>query len=516
MNELMIHLDTGGESPLYEQIYTHIRRQIECAQIEPGEKLPSSRALSAYLQVSRSTVDMAYGQLAAEGYVEARPCRGYFVCGLGLCQREEHSAPSGGSKAAGGGRKPGQAADGGCLPGGQEGAPGKYRYDFTPNGIDLARFPMSTWRRLMRGTLNQDKARLLKLGDAQGDWGLRETLSEYLSRARGISCSPERIVLGAGNDYLLMLLTRVMGIGTRIAMETYTYRQAYRTFCALGVPVEAIPMDEGGMCVEALDKSGANLAYVMPSHQFPVGTVMPVKRRLALLDWANGQEGRYIIEDDYDSEFRYGGRPVPALQGYDRQGRVIYMGTLSKSVAPAIRISYLVLPEPLLEVYRQKASFLASTVSRIDQMVLDEFFRDGYYERHLSRMRAAYKRKRDVLISCLRASFGEGCRISGEEAGIHLLAAFSLGQEAGELRRRAQEGGIRLYALSEYRIAPPEAAQGKMPEETQGKTPEAAQGKALEAAQGKTPEAILLLGYAHMEEAEIGEAVRELGRLLLG
>ena len=496
MKDLLIELDSRMKMPLYEQICRFIKEEIRTGKIAPGEKLPSSRALAAQLSVSRSTVDLAYGQLTSEGYLDSVPWKVYFAGNV----RELYQL---------GDLKRIQTQER------QEQRPA-FLWDFALNGIDEESFPVNIWRKISREVLLEENSGLFQLGEPQGEQSLREVIADYLHHARGVQCRPEQIVMGAGNDYLLMLLTRVMGIGTRIAMETYTYRQAYRTFCALGVPVAAIPMDEGGMCVEALDKSGANLAYVMPSHQFPVGTVMPVKRRLALLDWANGQEGRYIIEDDYDSEFRYGGRPVPALQGYDRRGRVIYMGTLSKSVAPAIRISYLVLPEPLLEVYRQKASFLASTVSRIDQMVLDEFFRDGYYERHLSRMRAAYKRKRDVLISCLRASFGEGCRISGEEAGIHLLAAFSLGQEEGELRRRAQAGGIRLYALSEYRIAPPEETQGKTPEAARGKTPEEAQGGTPEETQGGTPEAVLLLGYAHMEEAEIGEAVRELGRLLLG
>ncbi len=493
MNELIIHLDGKGDKPLYEQIYEYIRGEIEHARIEPGEKLPSSRALSAYLQVSRSTVDMAYGQLVAEGYVDAVACKGYYVCSLPLPRNLRTGLEHTDWEAAGAGQ-----VKAGALEGTE-----KFRYDFTPNGIDLNRFPIFAWRKITKNTLSQEKEELLRLGDARGERYLRETLCEYLGRARGIRCVPENILLGAGNDYLLILLCQLMGIGRRIGMEIYTYRQAYLTFQSLGLDVCAVPMDGDGMRVEELEKSGADMAYVMPSHQFPTGIVMPVKRRMELLDWAYAREGRYIIEDDYDSEFRYGGRPIPALQGYDRHGKVIYMGTLSKSVAPAIRISYMVLPEELMEIYRRKAGYLTSTVSRIDQMIVHEFFRDGYYERHLSRMRAAYKKKRDVLMAALAGCFQEKCAVFGEEAGVHLLAGFSLGRTEEELVGRAKEAGIRLYGLSGYRIAPG-GGTGFVPWLQEGRNGES--GRPQEAA-------IFLMGYAHMEEEEIRAAVQELREL---
>ena len=209
-------------------------------------------------------------------------------------------------------------------------------------------------------------------------------------------------MIGAGNDFLLMLLCVLLGNGNVFAMESPTYRKAYELFDGLSYTVKTAEMDESGMRVDSLEKTGANLAYVMPSHQYPLGIVMPVKRRMQLLEWAAGKEGRYILEDDYDSEFRYRGKPIPALAGYDRRGKVIYIGTFSKSIAPAIRVSYLVLPESLMESYEKKGRRISSTVSRVDQLLISRFLRDGYYERHLNKMRAVYKSRHDALLEAMK------------------------------------------------------------------------------------------------------------------
>ena len=222
-----------------------------------------------------------------------------------------------------------------------------YRYDFTPNGIDLKHFPFAAWRKLNREVLQQDESDLFLLGESSGEWELREVISSYLHQARGVHVQPEQVIVGAGNDYLLMLLSRILGMDHKIAMESPTYRHAWDVFQKLGYDCRTVSMDKFGMNVEKLKESGADIAYVMPSHQYPLGIVMPIKRRQELLRWAEEKPGRYLIEDDYDSEFRYIGKPIPSLQGNDRSGCVIYLGTFSKSIAPAIRISYLVLPESL-------------------------------------------------------------------------------------------------------------------------------------------------------------------------
>lgn len=463
MWELTISLNPGARTPLYEQIYSYIKQEIQNGRIKDREKLPSSRALAAHLEVSRSTVDLAYEQLLSEGYLESVPCKGYYACPI---RELYHLAPE---------VRPARTSNF------REDL--SYDYDFSPNGIDLDSFPYGIWKKLYRNVLLDDKKELFQLGDPQGEPSLRETICSYLHQARGVNCSPEQIVLGAGNDYLMLLLSVLLGSGHRIAMETPTYRHAYRIFEQLGFSLCTVPMDEKGMRVEELRKKGADIAYVMPSHQYPLGIVMPIKRRLELLSWASEDEGRYLIEDDYDSEFRYKGKPIPALQGTDSGGSVIYIGTFSKSIAPAIRISYMVLPSRLLQDCQEKLLLFSSTVSRIDQMILDRFLGEGHYERHLNRMRKIYGRKHDRLLGELKSLSGI-CRITGEHAGVHLLLEFTNGMTEEEAIQRAREVKVRVYPLSEYR--------------TEG-DPDA----------GKKNSTVIL-GYATLTEEEIVQAAKRL------
>ena len=457
MYELTINLKPGSKIPLYEQIYEYIRAEIREGNIVSGEKLPSTRSLSRYLEVSRSTVELAYEQLLSEGYIEARPYRGFFVAqveGLYQLSRQSRNEKHVSHKSE-----------------------KQFRYDFTPNGVDLKSFPYNTWRKLSRECLMDDKAELFRLGCPKGEYGLRNAISSYLHQARGVNCSPDQIIVGAGNDYLMMLLCAVIGTKHRIALENPTYKQAYRLFDNLSCKVCTVDMDEKGMRVDGLEKSGADIAVVMPSHQYPLGTVMPIKRRLELLEWANRSEKRYIIEDDYDSEFRYKGKPIPALQGYDGNGKVIYIGTFSKSIAPAIRMSYLVLPESLCKLYETRCGFINSTVSKVDQLILQKFIEDGYYERHLNKMRALYKSRHDTLLAALK-SWKPDFRISGENAGVHLLLHFHDSRSEEELIGLAASGGIKVYGLSEYYVE----------------------------RKNEKPESVILLGYANMNEEKIKEA----------
>ena len=431
--ELLIPLVSRSKKPLYEQIYSHIRAEIRNGSLKAGERLPSTRVLAEHLKVSRSTTQMAYDQLLAEGYMEARPCRGYFVSHLeelvetgatGTGEMETTVEPNAG-----------------------------WRVDFSPRGIDLDSFPYHVWRKLSRNTLVDDNKEMFHSGNHQGEPGFREAIRSYLHSARGVNCSPEQIIVGAGSEYLLMLLSQILEGRHVIAMENPTYKQAYRVFQSLGYEVCPVEMDANGMEPELLAECGANVAYVMPSHQFPTGIVMPVGRRQELLKWAQEALDRYIIEDDYDSEFRYRGKPIPALQGMDRNGRVIYLGTFSKCIAPAIRVSYLVLPPSLLVRYRSQTSFYASTVSRIDQNILYQFLSGGHFERHLNRMRAIYKTKHDLLleqVEPLRKQF----EIRGEHAGLHILLTSRNGVPEEALIRKAAEVGVRVYGLNSYFIHP--------------------------------------------------------------
>ncbi len=472
MNEMTFQIRTEGDICLYEQIYQHIRGEIRRGKLLAGERLPSTRALAEYLQVARSTVDYAYGQLLGEGYIESRPCRGYFVCpvedlllldgdmelpgdsGEGVRAGEQGGRPGQGDGAAGEGRaarRQDSTVPGGNETGRDKGMGVRAAVDFSPYLIDLTGFPFGIWKKITKNILNYANSDLFAKGGPQGDWGLRCTISRYLHSSRGVDCRPEQIVVGAGNDYLLLLLEKILGRHVRIAMENPTYIRSYQIFRSFAYTIATVDMDECGMRADRLEQADVQAAYVMPSHQFPTGTVMPIGRRMELLKWADGGKDRYLIEDDYDSEFRFRGKPIPALLASDRHGKVIYIGTFSKAIAPAIRVSFMVLPEALLARYRADCSFYSCTVSRIDQSILNEFIGEGYFERHLNKMRKIYRAKHEVLLECL-GDLREDFQVSGENAGLHLLLTAKNGMDERELIQRAAQRGVRVYGLSESMV----------------------------------------------------------------
>jgi len=491
MYELTIELRSDTGRCLYEQIYDHIKKEIRVGSLSIGERLPSTRSLAEYLQVARSTVDLAYGQLVSEGYIEARPYKGYFVCKVeelfqfteteSKGQRPENYR-SGSSNAKNQEMKEPlakvQQSDAGQ-------AAVEYLYDFSPTRIDMSQFPFSVWKKITKNILSDSNAKLFSQGNSQGDMGLRETIARYLHSSRGVNCRPEQIIIGAGNDYLLMLLEKIIGKKVSIAMENPTYLRAYKIFESFAWPITTVDMDENGMQVSGLNQTNAQLVYVMPSHQYPTGTVMPIGRRNELLKWAGKAPDRYLIEDDYDSEFRYKGKPIPSLQASDKDGKVIYIGTFSKSIAPAIRVSYMVLPECLLQQYRERCCFYSTTVSRIDQKILDEFIRDGYFERYLNKMRKFYKEKHDLLMELLKP-FEDHFEITGENAGLHLLLTAKNGESEESLIRKAAECCVKIYGLSESFIG------------------------------RKADSATVIIGYGGMSEENIRRGVERLSQAWLG
>lgn len=431
MYELTIELDANKKIPLYEQIYEFIKEEIKSGRIACRTKLPSTRALAEHLMISRSTVDMAYAQLVSEGYIESRPYRGFFVSEILLLydinSTESHEEEQSISQNRG------------------------EVIDFSPWGIDLENFPFNAWRKISRSLLSADNKELFAPCSYKGELSLRQTICTYLYEARGVHCTPDKIILGAGNEYLLILLNQLLDGKPIVAMENPTYMQAYNVFSRNGNEIVPISVDKCGMVVKELRESGAMIAYVMPSHQFPLGVVMPIKRRLELLEWTKAAEGRYIIEDDYDSEFRYLGKPIPALQGVDNLGKVIYMGTFSKSIAPSIRMSYMVLPDELLKKYMKKISFYSQTVSKMDQMIVNEFIKEGYFERHLNKMRSVYRAKHDLVLYLFK-EFKEKIHISGENSGLHILVTVHNSMSEEKLVVTAREAGVCVHGLSEYYI----------------------------------------------------------------
>ena len=419
--------------PLYEQLYRHIATAIQSGVLSPGSKLPSKRRLCALAGVSMSTVETAYALLAAEGYVRAKPRSGYICTELlpavsppaALPERTAEPPPS---------------------------ELTQWAFDCSTSAVDVSAFPFSSWARINKEAVYENPG-LLQRGHPQGDLPLRTALAGLLAQYRGVRCTPEQAVVGAGADYLLSLLLQLLPEQRAIALEDPGYPAAYAAAVHHGRTVVPIPVDEEGMDPDCLASSGAGLAYVTPSHQFPLGVTMPVGRRSRLLHWAASAPDRWIIEDDYDSEFRYTSRPIPALQGLDNSGRVVYMGTFSRSIAPAIRVAYMILPPELLKRFQHTFSHTACTVSRFEQESLRRFLVQGLYGRHLRRMGNLYRRKCALFTQALSGI--PGAEIRGQEAGLHFLLTLPRFSET-ELVERAAEQSVRVHPLSRYcHSAPP-------------------------------------------------------------
>ena len=454
---LTYHLDPQSKTPLYEQLYRAMRADIMSGALAGGARLPSKRKLAANLRVSQVTVETAYGQLLAEGYLVSEPRRGYFV----QRQLAVPAAPSPAPAAA-----PAQAAPAdGC------------RYDFRTNIVDTGCFPFSVWARLSRSVLSEYSDRLLQAADPCGAIELRVQIARYLHDFRGINVSPDNILVGAGSEYLMHLVIQLLGRERIYALENPGYRKLYQIFAANGAAVRPLPLDKSGLRADALAASDTSVVYLTPSHHFPLGTVMPAARRMEILRWAAAGD-RYIIEDDYDSEFRYASRPIPALGELDRAGRVVYVNTFAKSLSPGLRIGYLVLPDALMARYRERFSLYSSTVPSFDQQTLAAFLRTGGFERHISRSRKLYQARRDALMAALdRELAALPHEVSRSEAGLHLLLHMRCGLRERELIERARDAGVRVYGLSAYYMPPVQP-----------------------------PRATLVLGYAGLTAQQIDEA----------
>ena len=440
MFHLTTALDAASAVPLYEQLYQSLAAEMRAGAIPAGTRMPGKRRLAAELSVSVNTVDAAYQILAAEGYLEPKERSGFYV-------QEYLALPPRPERAPGTPAKPLEPE----APAGEAAPPSPpVRYDLSTRGVDPALFPFRTWARLQKELL-YSSPELLTHGDAQGDWELRQALADYLEEYRGVQCSPQQIVVGAGLEYLLGLLAPLLP--GKAAVETPGYPRAKQVLENNGVECCCLPVDEDGLSIEELSRSGASVCYVTPSHQFPTGVTMPAGRRAELLHWAAKRPGeRYIIEDDYDSEFRFDARPLPSLQGMaGADGPVVYLSTCSRSLAPSIRIAYMVLPEHLLPAWWKTYRLYASTVVRFEQQTLARFITEGYFTRHLARERVAYKARRDALTAALNAAFAPGqLRLAGLHTGLHLLASLKNAPPDEALRRAAEAEGVRLNLLSDY------------------------------------------------------------------
>lgn len=408
--------------PLYEALYRCIRGDILSGALRPGEKLPSKRALAENLEVSKITVEAAYSQLLSEGYICSREKVGYFVETVER-RNPVPTAPALHPK-----------EDAACL------------LDLTANGTE--QFPFSVWSRLQREVMLDFGESLLAPLPNRGVPELRQAIAGHLAAFRGMRVDPENILIGAGTDFLYNLLIQLLGREKVYAVEEPGYGKIRKIYAAGGVQTVSAAMDDRGVLPESL--GSADVLHISPSHHFPTGIVTPVSRRRELLDWSNGGE-KWIIEDDYDSEFRFDAHPVPAMQSLDDGGRVIYMNSFSKSLAPSIRISYMVLPAGLMAAFQQKLGFYSCTVPSFEQYTLARFLSRGFFEKHINRMRKFYKNRRNAVVSLLeKCSFSDKLTIQEQDAGLHFLLNVDTSLSDQSLTEKLAALGIRVRALSSY------------------------------------------------------------------
>lgn len=485
---LLVRLD--GQGTLYGQIYRALRSAILSGQLGGGARLPSSRTLAIELGVSRNAVLAAYGQLITEGYLAGQVGSGTYIAS----DLVGHAVPTGragrdGSRASS--VRPQRLSTFARRTLDLDPSPILQRpglsYDFRYGLPAVGDFPHALWGRLMARRAQTASIRSLGYGEPEGYLPLREALADYLRRARGVVCELQQILIVNGSQQALDVAARVLlDPGDGVVIEDPHYEGARQVFIGAGARLVTVPVEAEGLDVAALPRKAdsARLLYVTPSHQFPTGAVMPLERRLRLLAWARDANG-YILEDDYDSEYRYDTKPVEAVQGLDRSGRVIYVGTFSKVLFPSLRLGYLVLPPPLVRPFTVAKHLTDRHTPTLEQTVLADFIRLGHFARHLRRSRARNAARRRALLEALREHLGDRVEIVGANAGIHVLV-WLRNFRLSEMRRlvdRAERAGVGIYPVTPYYLRPPRRAG-------------------------------LLLGYASMDEPEIRAGIQRLGALL--
>ena len=477
--ELLIPLSHRGE-PLFRQIYQGLRRAILSGALDKGARVPSSRDLADQLGVSRTIVVLAYDQLAAEGFVTGRGGSGTYVAeGTGpLCDRAATTpARFRLSRFGAAAEESAPAVD---LPARSVGRP--IRYDFAYGRSDVETFPHETWRRLLLRNARKASVRDLDYGPASGNRALQEAIWAHLRRSRAVVCDPSQVIVVNGSQQGLDLIARVLvERGDRVAIEDPQYQGARVAFRAAGARLRRVPVDRDGLDPDGLPES-ARLAFVTPSHQFPTGAILPLARRLALLQWA-GRNGCVVVEDDYDGEFRYEGQALESLQGLDPEGRVIYMGTFSRTVFAALRIGYLVVPKPLVPAFTAAKWLSDRHTGTLEQQTLAEFIAGGAYERHLRNVRRRNAGRRGALLAAIRRHLADRVEMTGDGAGAHVVLWPREPHSEEALVSEAASRGVRIYGISGYFLKRPSPAG-------------------------------LLLGYARLGEGAIAEGIRRVGEIL--
>ena len=432
---MLTYVFDNSDTPLYEQVYKHIKSDIISGILSPGEKLPSKRSFARNNGISTITIQNAYDQLISEGYVFTVPKKGYYVANINEMSRVP----------AGTGIK---------LDIKVPEKPAKFRFDLSNNKINPDNFPFSIWAKLLRETMSERSRELMEVSPTGGIYELRAAIADYLKSFRGMLVDPDQIVIGAGTEYLYGLLIQILGKNKKYCIENPGYKKLAQIYKQYHIECGFADIDDSGISVDSLHKSGADIAHISPNHHFPTGITMPANRRYEVLAWANEEAGRYIIEDDYDSEFRANGKPLPTLFSIDACEKVIYMNTFSKSLTPTIRISYMILPVHLANIFYSRLSFYSCTVSNFEQYTLASFIDRGYFEKHINRMRLYYIRQRKRLISCIEnSSLKDKCEIIENKSGLHFLLRLRTDIPDEVLKEKMKESGIKIQSLSEFYLS---------------------------------------------------------------
>lgn len=439
--DFMPVLDIHSKEPLYQQLYKQLSKKIASGEIRSGTKMPSIRQLMKTSGVGKNTVDAAYQQLLAEGYIVSRERSGFFAAEL-----EIWSEPQRGEEL--------QALASSILKE-NKGAHLASRYNFHGSVIDTKYFPYAAWRSCMQEAMDVYADDFAFYGDDQGEWDLRVELGGYLRRARTLICEPEQIVIGTGLQQALSFLCLLLRDRHHVvAVEEPGYAEARIVFAQHGYEVVPIPLEEEGLSIEALENSRATVVYTTPSHQYPYGMVMPIGKRQQLLQWAKRNSG-IIIENDYDGEFRYNVHPTPSLQGMDRDGCVVYIGNFSKAFSPALRLDYTVLPAKLLQRYLEAFQAYPSPVSRLLQRSMQLFMQKGLWEKHIRKMRTVYHRKHDALLRAIHLHMPAHVRVLAHSVGLHILIEVDTTHSEKELIEAAQSADIHVYPSEKSWASPP-------------------------------------------------------------
>lgn len=487
--QLPIRIDEESGEGLQLQIFEQIRSLISDGRLKPGTPLPASRVLASDLDVSRNTVVLAYEQLVSEGFLEVRQPSGTFVSSNvipdspatpGAAPADEHNA----------------AADSLrkrlVFHGQSHVVTSPYAnpvpYDFWVGRPDARLFPTKTWQRLTNSSLRQIGTNISRYGEPAGVWKLRQAVAEYAGAARGIRADASQVLIVNGIQESINILARLfIQPGTRVAVENPCYSGAANVFDSHGATLVPVPVDEHGAAVTPPPQDVA-FAYLTPSHQYPTGGTLPLERRMRLLEWAR-RERSYIVEDDYDSDFYYDSVPLPALQSLDEHGQVIYLGTFSKSLAPGLRLGYMIVPEHLVEVATKVKALLNNCCPWLAQDLLAEFVASGAFIHHLRRIRTIYCARRDCLVETLHDHFGN-VDLRGSQGGMHLVWQLAEAfPSALDLERRCRSAGVGIYGIST--------------------------GNAVVAGDAETRYArTVMLGYAALDEDQIAEGVRRIAAAL--